>query len=1372
MRIRIWVLGVIAFVPVVVVGVLFVFTQTDRGRGLACDWIVDAVNRSIPGRIETRRCDSLGPSSLRLSDVTVRDPGGRAILTVQAVEAQPDWSALLTGKIGIERARAEAPSLRLVDYQDELAIVSAFAPPAETDAPEEDEGVVEVVLGVIEVADGTLTDLPEGLSLHEIRVRTSLAWRGFLTLDVARAEADARQQGEVVARLLDASSKMRFDGEAHVQARTVLEVRGNDAEVDGEFHGSPGGFSLSATVRALQGEIEIRAENDGARLDVRMKASELRLSSALSGARGVGTGELHTTFELSEPTPSLASIEHVEADLELAVSDLQISEIRARALTVDARVEGLLPTPEAHAVLEADGVEVQGNPVERLRLIVDGRSGRYDVIGSAPLPNGWIVGFDLSSKIDWPRIRVDGNASLANAPFSPLTATFSELIVQPGESISVASLRVSGRGVDLSARGRYGLEQASDLSFELASLDLGALGDALEIEREFEGELRGSGRFRGSIRKPELQVRLRAEDAVIDGVPVDSAQMTLDYTTRNQEAEASARIELADEGAVSIRANAKLERASRMETALRAARYDAHILIESLPLDTSSRVLDGFPTTKGTLSAELRARGELDALDVELAAYGRRVASGRLSPTDVFLEAKLDGRNAHARLEAATQRGSAIVGTANARLNLRQVVAEASMSSILDAPWELSLRIPEQRVSRLPVSVPAPTATRMSLDFRASGGSEPIRADFEADFRFPRGPSASESPRSPCPERRPARARATARLRSGRSELDIEGYVDHQRVLSGKATADTPVDAWIAKGLPTAWPSADGTVELDRVLLGAIPWVCEHAEGEVRGRLAATDLFAPSQQVSLRLHAHQLVLENETPVDVVLEAEANATRAVASADMGSKEGQLVRLDAHVPIRVREADKPLALGAGEARLSARFDRAPLSILLSAVPIVARPEGRVDGDLTVVGDARDPSSFEMRGSLQLADASMTLKDPFIRLDEVDADLEILPEQWVVRSLSVHDRDGRVEAEGTIDFSGWEPEQIALTLEAHDYPLRREGVPVASLRGQIEITGDLTADPRVLRLQLGKEVSLVLPDELHYGVQSLTQHPLVIYEGEPGFDRSLSVEAALEKHQQGAPQQEAGVPLIVHVTSSEPFWVRRPDFSVQLGVDVEMHGEEDRSWLQGEIELRRGFLVLLTKNFDVKSGSIRFTGSTPIDPTVDLRATHRMPSGYVVNVDVEGRVSAPELSFSTDAPGADTNAEIVALLLGVSRQGSGDQQAESQTRSVLAGLTAGLVGSLARRELGQYAPIIAIESQGTAETTRIRAGVTVGDLVPDAWQDVLLGVYVEGILAGAEQGPRGGFLLELLFPHYLSTTTTYEQPDNWSLDFLWQP
>lgn len=1361
---------------VLVVGSLLLALHTDRGRELVCSWSLKAVNQAIPGAIHVERCSALSLTFIRLEGVAILDPSDREILEAEAVEAAPDVLALLEGIIRIDEARVEAPSMRLIDYGDDLAIVSAFVSPAVTTSNEEDETSITVELPSIQLARGTLTDLPEDLSLRDVRAHGSLTYDQSVGLEVSDVAAELTQHDETLVRLWDGAGTMSFGDEARMDVRANLEAQGRQASLDGDFEGSLQSFSLHATSRMLGGQVDLRARNEAGRIHAQLQASDLALSSVSNQASGVARADLEATAEFSKPTPSADTLEHLSFRGDLTLTALVLPEVRARALTLHARAQGRLPTPTVHLVMEANGIEIRGQQVDRLRLQADGHGGQYEVSGRAPLPNGWIVGVNLDSHLDESDYRVDGTISVANSPFSPVVVKVSQLVVAPAESISAHSVSVTGDGLELALHGRYRFHDASNLAFELRSLELARLKEALGVEPELEGQLVGSGRIRGTRERPELEAELSLEDAAIEHVSIDSLQATLGYSTRRRNAKALVQVDFGSGEELSLGGDAALHDTRNPAIALRTASYQARLEVDSLSVSTLARFLDELPTIHGTISSEMTARGKLDDLEVDMTAYGRQLAGASLTPVNAFLEVNLRRGEAHARLEAATEEGSAVVATAAAHLDLLRLVQGASAQSILDEPWELSIRIPEQPVSTLPVRFEIPAPARASLELRAAGGSgSSIHADIDADLRFPVDRSKRSTAPSECPCLEPARIRAHARLRDGQSKVEVEGYVAHEEVLQAGAEVETQLDAWIRHGFPSGLPVAQLRVLLEPVEIGAIPIACNQARGEVRAHLEGSGLFHSSQEISLRLEASELRMRNEDPVHVLVQAEASATEATAQVGIESKEKKLVQLHAHAPVQVQAqaSGRPLDLGTGTLSVSADFDDAPLSLILGPVPVVARPSGHLDGHLSASGDAQDLSTLELRGDVQLADASMTLKDPFIRLDEVDADLSIEPDRLVVRSLSARDRDGRVEAKGSIGLAGWRPTDVSLTVDASDYPLRRAGVPMATLNGQVELTGDLGAEPRALQMKLGKEVSLVLPEELQYGVQSLAPHPLVIYEGQPGFDRSLSVEKALAEHRQGAPKaREEGPPLVVHVTSSEPFWVRRPDFSIQLGLDLKVHSGAKGTWLEGEIDIRRGFLVLLTKNFDVKSGTIRFTGATPIDPTVSLRASHRLRSGHTVTIDVEGRVSAPELTFSTDAPNANTNAEIAALLLGVSRQGNNDQQAENQTRSMLAGLTAGLVGSLARRELGQYAPIIAVESEGTAETTRVRAGVTVGDLIPDAWQDVLLGVYVEGMLAGSEQGPRGGFLLELLFPHYLSTTTTYEQPDNWSLDLLWQP
>lgn len=1379
MKVALTLAKIIAALVVVVIGIvglLLALVQTERGRTLACSTAFDAVNGAIPGAIVVERCASLTPRFIRLEGVQVHDPQQREIAHAEAIEVEPDWPTLLSGTIGIRRVNATAPRVRLVDYGEELAIVAAFVSPTdETDDPN-DSGI-DVVIDSIEVVDGIVTDLPNGTSVRRIRGETNLAVRELVSLDVAHVEAEVTLDDGASVNVLNASGKLRFGEEARVQVDAVIEMEGQKARIDANFDGTPERFSLDTTVRALGGRLRLDGRNEAGKLEVQLDVTDLDVGKTKWVEGGVAEGKVHAFARFSEPTPALDALERVKIEGHLGLASLRLSGMGAREIDVEADIEGRLPTPTARVVVRADGVDVAGSPVERLGLTLTGENGRYSVQGRAPLPNGWVAGADLYARVEWPVIHLDGNASLDGSPWSPVVATFFRVEFEPGDRLVVGSLSVEGKGVRLSARGRYGFEDESDVSFEIRSLNLARMSRAFDLGLGLTGTLRGSGTLAGTRDRLELDTTFDLDEGSIEGLAVQSLRGELGYVP-GESARANLDLNLGDQGAATLRADAKLRRASGPSEAFRAARYDARLAVESLSVDIVTQLVDALPPLQGKLSAEVTLRGPLDSVDFDLSATGLGIFGPSLHPTDVQLSTSLRGDVLHATLEAETDEGGMMQASAEARVNLPKLLRGAPLATIANAPWAISVEIPEQRWSALPIDIELSTPARVSLALQANGGDAPIVADVDVDLRMPRassvatGPSDQE-PRSVCTAGEPARLRARVRLRDEQTHVEVEGFVAREHVFHGEGQMETRVSTWAREGLPSKWPSATAQVKIDPIELASVPVLCEQAAGELEARLQAKDLFQPSQAMSLQLDLRDLRFDNDVSVDVLVRASGTGTAATAEARILDGDHELAEVFAHVPLDVGTPGAPLGLGAGEISASADFDEAPLSVLLAPLPWVARPSGRLNGNLTAVGPARDLSSLKVQGDIRLAKASMTLKDPFLRLDEVDADLHIEPSQLLVRSLTARDHDGRVDVQGSIGLSGWEPSDVDVTLRADQFPLRRDGVIMATFNGHAELTGDLSSAPRSLRLALGQEVSLQLPENAQYGgVRDLSQHPLVIYRGQPGFDHSLTVQQALAEHRKGEPEAEEAPPLIVRVRSTQPFWVRRPDFSLQLSVDLEVHSEEEATWLQGSVDVRRGFLALLNKNFDIQSGTIQFTGATPVDPTVDLSATHRLNTGYSVTVDVKGSVSDPELTFSSDAPDANTNAEIIALLLGTSRQGVADAEADDQTRSVLAGLTAGLVGSITRRELGQYAPIIAVESEGTLGTTGVRAGFTVGDLIPEAWQSVLLGVYVEGLLGGSEQGPRGGFLIELLFPHYLSTTTTYEQPDNWSLDFLWQP
>ena len=84
--------------------------------------------------------------------------------------------------------------------------------------------------------------------------------------------------------------------------------------------------------------------------------------------------------------------------------------------------------------------------------------------------------------------------------------------------------------------------------------------------------------------------------------------------------------------------------------------------------------------------------------------------------------------------------------------------------------------------------------------------------------------------------------------------------------------------------------------------------------------------------------------------------------------------------------------------------------------------------------------------------------------------------------------------------------------------------------------------------------------------------------------------------------------------------------------------------------------------------------------------------------------------------------------------------------------------------------------VEPGDETQGGRVRAGFELDSLVPGFLENVIRGVYVEGIIASGsdqqQQDTQGGVLLELYLPHDLVTSGQYGPGETWSVDLGWEP
>jgi hypothetical protein len=114
---------------------------------------------------------------------------------------------------------------------------------------------------------------------------------------------------------------------------------------------------------------------------------------------------------------------------------------------------------------------------------------------------------------------------------------------------------------------------------------------------------------------------------------------------------------------------------------------------------------------------------------------------------------------------------------------------------------------------------------------------------------------------------------------------------------------------------------------------------------------------------------------------------------------------------------------------------------------------------------------------------------------------------------------------------------------------------------------------------------------------------------------------------------------------------------------------------------------------------------------------------------------------------------------------------------------GLLSGVLTLGARRSLGEWVPVLAIEN--TDNESRLRAGIDAHSLIPKFVRPIVVDAYVEGIVSasknrdGGESGSSdaapqtaAAVLLELRFPYSLVGEAQYGPGARWSVDFSWEP
>ncbi|HEX7090210.1 MAG TPA: translocation/assembly module TamB domain-containing protein [Longimicrobiales bacterium] len=331
----------------------------------------------------------------------------------------------------------------------------------------------------------------------------------------------------------------------------------------------------------------------------------------------------------------------------------------------------------------------------------------------------------------------------------------------------------------------------------------------------------------------------------------------------------------------------------------------------------------------------------------------------------------------------------------------------------------------------------------------------------------------------------------------------------------------------------------------------------------------------------------------------------------------------------------------------------LDRGPLhaSLLADSVGLAAfEPwlrdvrdlEGTFSGRASLSGTVDAP---QLAGSFALRGGAVTLIALDRRYTNISADIELEGQRVIVNDLRAPS-DGSAVATGTITVETLSRPILDLSIAFDGFRAfsARDG-EAAAVTGEIALTGPLAAPVVAGRVVL--EDGTVPVDAL----TGARQPELELYtESEllaiPGID---------DAPPPTSPLASLTFDRLV-VVAGDALWFDTEETRVRLAGQLVLIGGGNDLRIFGTLQGERGTFTLeagpVLRRFDVERAEVRFLGSTPPDPMLDVTAVRRVPLGAQREIDIVARItgtaSNPVVSFTTPEGAAIPESELLSFLV----------------------------------------------------------------------------------------------------------------------------
>lgn len=1055
--------------------------------------------------------------------------------------------------------------------------------------------------------------------------------------------------------------------------------------------------------------------------------------------------------------------------------------IKASRLEISGSAKGDLEQPSLRIAVKGRDIVVSDYALGDADLRVHGGPRTYKAEGKIVRAGERNFTLSASAKADHGTLVLQADPIELRVGEGTWRGALNGLSFAADGSIELELLRFANRAQRLEARGKlltHGDDQANVLlqNFDLAAV-AALVGERLPIS---EGNADAQLTLTGDLSRPLVQLQGALRDGVVRGVREVNAVYFVVY--ENGAVNLDAEVDLGERGLLQARGSGAIDLNNRDPIqALLLARYALSIGSQGLMLELVPQIRDAGVT--GKLSGELRIEGTLDSPELHGSIQLNPIDLPDLPPLQAVIAIDHSGLDLRMRGSLGDDVGPLAVVQAGAEIPVRSVLRDPQIlrDAIEAGPWDLHLQTLERRLDRMPAPLaqgaPYPIAITSDIQLTRKKGLLSGGGTWNATW-------AGSLTGTQCAVDVVPRGRGTVKVEGDRVELEAFALLGPRRLATIEAEVTLALEA-LLRGQAMPVPERfQARAHVDVPNIERVPYLCDYGRGKVRldleldgGRdtepilvTTGTASFAPHTVQQGTRHKTRVRGCGDSPIELTFDATADGRALRASANTSGCHGGPSTLSAEIPIDWNEGLRVLPRPSETRPLSLSLELvgAQLAPLLDRIPGVRNSDALARGRVQVSGTLKAP---HLAGEISMEQGRLYLVAMGQEITGIATHISLLDTWAKIESLELKSDDGTLQASGGLGFQGLVPRRAQIALKARDFPVLKEGAEIAWVTGSAALDAEML--PGELHAAASSyELSVRLPDTENRALQPLEPHPDVI--------RSDT--------EQLEPTRPYAIELMFD--GRRGISVHRNDFDARIVTELAVSYRDPDLSVGGYMEFRGGTFETLGRPFAIDRGSLRFDGTTSLNPEVSLIATHRPEAAgsSPVTVSVTGTLAKPEIAFSSDACPGDTGA-ITYLIAGQCVADDPDlaQESEGAQKAFAVGIAGSSVLTLLGTppKVGGVTPRVGVESGGEGYDTRFKAGVGSESLVPKFMRKLVRRVYIQGAVStGSNEETQAttqqdensfsrslDFLIELYFPHNIVGSGNFAR-DRWGVDVIWEP